>query len=316
MSSGFQQQVYGQQAQAIAGDFASSNPRSTYDAGPGGLVAGTLGVTIGRFAWVTNPVDPNSTPKIASNAGAGPVAGFVHREQQGLNTTYLSPSGMAIPKGFPVVLHTAGDFWAVNDGATQALVGQKAFANVTSGAVAFAAAGGSIATASGFTASVAASTFSVTGSIDGDIMTVTAVGSGTIVAGATISGTGVASGTKVVSQISGTAGGIGTYYVSIPGQSAASTTISGTYGTMTVTAAGTGLLAVGQVLSGTGVVAGTKLTQFLTGLGGTGTYAVDNNTVVASTADVAGTSWVETKWYAVSAAAAGGLVKISSWVLG
>lgn len=316
MTAGFQQQVYQQPAQAVEGDFASSNPYASFNAGPGGLVAGAAGVTIGRFAWVTNPVDPNSTPKVANNNGAGAPDGFVHREQQGLNTTYLSNAAMTVPQGFPISIMKAGDFWAVNAGSTLAQVGMKAFARVTDGAVAFAAAGGSIATASGFTGSVAASTFSVTGSIDGDILAVTAVGSGTVVAGATISGSGIASGTKIVSQKSGTAGGVGEYYVSIPEQTVASTTVSGTYGTLTVTVAGTGLLAVGQVLSGTGVVAGTLLTQLLTGMGGTGTYVVDNNTVVGSTADIAGTSWVETKWYADSAGLNGELVKMSSWPVG
>lgn len=46
--------------------------------------------------------------------------------------------------------------------------------------------------------------------------------------------------------------------------------------TMTVTAVSSGTLAVGQTLSGTGVTAGTKLTAFLGGAGGTGTYVVSN----------------------------------------
>lgn len=314
MTAGFQQQVYPQPAQAIEGDFASSNPVASFEAGPFGLVAGVGGLTVGRFAWVTNPVDPNSTPSIARNLGIGAPDGFVHREQQGLNTTYLSYAGMSVPVGFPVALMKAGDFWVKNNGSTQALRKQKAFANVNDGSVAFAAAGGTIQSAS-VTGSVAASTFSVTGSIDGDVMTVTAVGAGTVVAGATISGTSVATGTKVVSQISGTAGGVGTYYVDIPEQTVASTTISGTYGTLTVTAVGSGALSVGQQLAGANIVAGTKLTALLTGTGGTGTYVVDNNTVAAS-ATVTGTAWIETKWYADSAGLAGELVKISSWPVG
>ena len=311
MTAGFQTQVYSQPAQAIEGDFASSNPWASFNAGPGGLVAGSAGISVGRFAWVTDPVDPNSTPKVANNFGSGAPDGFVHREQQGLNTEYLSPSGMLIPQGFPVGLLTQADVWARNAGSTQALRNQKAFANASDGSVAFAAAGGSIASAS-VTGSVAASTFSVTGSIDGDILTVTVVGSGVVVAGGTISGTNVASGTKVVSQISGTAGGVGTYYVSISEQTVGSTTISGTYGTLTVTAVGSGALAVGQVISGASVVAGTKITQLLTGTGGTGTYVVDKNTVVASTT-ITGTSWFETKWYAGSAGLTGELVKLTSW---
>lgn len=310
MTAGFQQQVYSQPAPAIAGDFASVNPYYTFDAGPGGLVAGAQGVLIGRFAWVTPPLDPNGTEQIANSFGSGPVAGFVHREQQGTITPFLAVSGMLILPGQMVTLLTSADLWVVNAGTAPAEIGDKAYAKVTDGSVAFAPTASPPAAAS-VTGSVAASTFSVTGSIAGNIMTVTAVGSGTVVNGATISGTGVASGTKVVSQIGGTAGGIGTYYVNIPNQTAASTTISGTYGTMTVTAVGSGAITLGDAISGSGVVAGTTVTQFLTGTGGTGTYVVDNNTVVGSTT-ITAAGWVETKWIAMSAGLTTEMVKMSA----
>jgi hypothetical protein len=53
----------------------------------------------------------------------------------------------------------------------------------------------------------------------------------------------------------------------------------------------------------------------LTGTGGLGTYAVDNNTVVAS-ASLGATDAIETKWFATSAGAAGEIIKMSSWPLG
>ena len=67
------------------------------------------------------------------------------------------------------------------------------------------------------------------------------------------------------------------------GQGAASVTgsISGT--TLTVTAVGSGVLQVGQTLSGSGVTAGTKITAFGTGTGGNGTYTVSASQTVAST---------------------------------
>lgn len=55
----------------------------------------------------------------------------------------------------------------------------------------------------------------VTGSITGTTMTVTAVSSGKVRPGHTITGTTVAVGTTVVSQISGTPNGVGDYTVSI-----------------------------------------------------------------------------------------------------
>ena len=210
----FQTQVYIQPAPAVAGDFASTNYRRTYDAGPGQLIAGTGGITIGRFAWV----DPTGT--VAVNNGTGAVAGFVHREQQAMITTYLAESGSVIPAGFPVTLSTAGDFWALTS--TAAWIGQKVYANYTSGAISTALTGapptGGVVTA----AIAAAASTSVTASIAGNVMTVTAVGSGTLVVGAILSGTGVTTGTAIVAQLTGTAGGVGTYTVSIQ-QTTAST---------------------------------------------------------------------------------------------
>lgn len=320
---GFQTQVGIMPAPAVEGDFCDSNPRYTYDAGPGGLVSGTAsgqagisGLVVGRFGWATSPLDGDNAPAVVNNTGSGQVSGFIHREQQGLFTVYLEEVSMAMPGGFPVTLFTGGGFWVVNRGTTEATVGMKAYANFANGAASFAATGSATTAASGSASSIAAATSSVTGSISDNLLTVTAVGSGTVYPGTTISGTNVASGTKIVSQASGTAGGVGTYYVSIPDQSvAAGTTISGTYGTLTVGGTVTGAFVVGGTLSGTNVVAGTTLTAFITGTGGAGTYAVDNNTVVSSTA-ISQAGNVETKWTAMSAGPVGALIKISDKPLG
>lgn len=74
--------------------------------------------------------------------------------------------------------------------------------------------GGPIAQAQGAT-SGGSSTFSNTASISDDIMTVTVAG-GTLAAGQGIAGTGIPGGTKIVEQLTGAAGGAGTYSVSIP----------------------------------------------------------------------------------------------------
>lgn len=310
----FPNQVNVQPAPAVEGDFASSNPRFSYDAGQGGLVAGASGVTIGRFAWVSYAqVDNDNAPQVANNNGVGPVAGFVHREQQGLITTFLTENGMTIPLGLGVNLCTGGDFWAKNTGANIATPGMFAYANFATGAVTFAAANAPPTAV--VTAAIAASTFSVTGSITGNVLTVTGVNSGTLVAGATIAGGATVAGTQIVSQLSGAVGGIGTYALSIPEQTVVSGTITGTYGTMTVSAVTSGVLIVGGAISGTSVVAGTQITQFLTGAGGIGTYAVNNNTVVSSTA-ITETLAAQTKWVALSAGANGELVKISDHPLG
>lgn len=304
----FPNQVNGQAAIGVAGDFASSNPRFAVVPPNGGdFQAGPAGVTIGRFAW-----QDAAGNGMISNTGSGPVTGFVHREQQGLITAYLSEAGMTIPAGFPVTLHNGGDFFVVNAGSTEALIGQVAYADAATGVVTFAASGS--AGSASVTASIAAATGSVTGSISNNVMTVTAVGSGVVVPGGLLSGTNVATGTRVVSQISGTTGGIGTYYVSIQDQAAGSTTISETYGTMTVTAVASGVLGVGDLIT-SGASAGTAITALGTGTGGTGTYVVNNTQTVSSGTLVAGTT-VATKWVAASYGAPGALVIISSQAFG
>lgn len=65
-----------------------------------------------------------------------------------------------------------------------------------------------------------------TASISATTMTVTAVASGSLLPGMVLTGTGVTAGTRIVSQSSGTAGSTGTYVVT-PSQTVASTTITG-----------------------------------------------------------------------------------------
>jgi hypothetical protein len=306
---GFQSQVKSLQGIGVEGDFASANPRYSAIAGPGGFVAGAAGVRIGYFCWGAPPIDLDGTDQIINSFGTGQPMGFVHREQQALITAFLAGSTMVIPQGFMVTVFSDGEFIVVNNGAGEATPGMKAYADYATGKISFAAAGApGTAVATG---SIAAATSSFTGVIADDVLTVTGAVTGTIYPGTTLSGTGVASGTQIVSQTSGTAGGDGTYLVSIPEQTVASTTISGTYGVFTAASGLTGLFGVGDTLTGSSVVAGTTITQQLTGpTGGLGTYVVNNNTVVSSTSITGGTS-IETKWYAVSSGLAGDLVKMS-----
>lgn len=60
----------------------------------------------------------------------------------------------------------------------------------------------------------------------GTVMDVTAVASGTLLSGMTLTGTGVTAGTRIVSQTSGTTGGVGVYVVDTS-QLTASTTVNG-----------------------------------------------------------------------------------------
>jgi len=76
---------------------------------------------------------------------------------------------------------------------------------------------------------------SFTGSISGTTLTVSAVASGSIGVGQTISGTGVTAGTTITALVTGS-GNVGSYTVSAS-QTVASTTITATGGTVTVGAA-------------------------------------------------------------------------------
>src|SRR5581483_1233686 len=142
MSGGFQTQVGVQPAPAVAGDFADCNPRVATLAGPGGLVAGSAGVTVGRFAWLSSSqIDPDNAAAIVNNFGSGSVAGLVPRRQQALITTYLADASMVIPQGYELSLFSRGSFWVKNDGSSQALPGQKAYADLQTGKVSFAVSG-------------------------------------------------------------------------------------------------------------------------------------------------------------------------------
>jgi hypothetical protein len=130
---------------------------------------------------------------------------------------------------------------------------------------------------------IATGSFTVTGSIAGNVLTVTNVGSGAVINGATITGGAILAGTTIQGQLSGTAGGIGTYAVN-QSQIVASLSITGSYGLLTVGGTVGGLWAVGQTVSGGTTSAGTIITQLGTGTGGAGTYYVNNSQTVASAA--------------------------------
>jgi len=306
--SQFQTQVNVQPAPAQAGDFASANPRASVLAGPGSLVAGAAGVFVGRFAWAaSNGLSNINTGEAdaynsVNSFGAGLPSGFVHREQQALITAFLSSNSYLVPQGYPLTLHSAGDFWVLNDGTAAATAGMKAYANNSNGKVSFAATGTPTAGASATAATLAKIVSATTGatlpttntctaSIAGTTMTVSALGAATMAVGPgqVLTGTGVAAGTTVVAQLTGTTGSTGTYSVNIS-QTVASTTVTMSGGTMILTGANTsGVFAVGQTLavaSSGSLTAGTKITSVLTGTGGAGIYLTNQ---VAATAVTAGT---------------------------
>ena len=134
------------------------------------------------------------------------------------------------------------------------------------------------------------------GSVSGTTLTVTQVLSGTIAIGQDLFGVGVNIESIILSQLTGTSGGVGTYSINISQTvastqmntcaSAASFTGSIANGVLTVTA-NTGTLYVGQTIYGTGVPLQTVITALGQGIvlsgaivsGGTG-YAVNDTVTV------------------------------------
>jgi hypothetical protein len=279
----------------------------------GGFKAGPNGLVVGAFAW------PDPTGVFLNNFGSGTPIGFLHREEAALITTFLGQASYTIPAGFEIGgLFDGCDFWVKNSGTNSVTRGMKAYANNATGLVTFGATGSPPSDFS-MTASIAALPGSATTStIVDNVFTVQTLASGNFYPGSVLSGTNVVSGTVITQQLTGTAGGStgATYLVSPGGQTVTSTTITGAAGLMTVTAATTGTVHVGDALvagggGNTAAVGGTTVTALGTGTGGTGTYVVNNNTVVTSGV-IAGTGATETKWYAHSTANTLELVIMSS----
>lgn len=385
---GFPSAVNVQPGVGVAGDFASSNPRVSVVNGPGAFVAGAAGLYVGRFAWA------DSANVILNNTGAGAPTGFVGRLQQALITAFLAQDSMLIPQGLAATAFSEGDFWVKNDGIAAATRGMKAYARNDNGKVTFAAAGtppsgASIAganqtiVANVFVGTLAANT--MTAAIAATTMTVSAVGAGTVLfPGQTVGGVGVNPATQIIAQLTGTTGSTGTYQVSVS-QAVLSEAMTSTGGGLTITAHTTGALLPGQVITGTGIPAGTTVvgygtmatpiaaagtvaisaaptpgagvtitgagayltvstaitgaialndtildtstpsnmpagtivSNFITGVGGLGTYMLSNaGAVSATTEDLSIPGGTETKWYALTAGAVGELIKMSSWALG
>ena len=112
----FQNQVFIQPAEAVSGDFASSNPMVYKLSSVSKMVADSSGVTVGHFAVL------NANGTVTSVPGAAPNSttriGFVHRENNAQIVTFLAESSFTIQPGQPVALFGTGDFWITADAVT------------------------------------------------------------------------------------------------------------------------------------------------------------------------------------------------------
>lgn len=282
----FQTRVNSYNPVAVEGDFASANPRTTAltpgvdsSGNPvGAFIAGQNGVTVGQFAWVASD---GVTVNNYAPAAVKPT-GFVHRDQQGLATQYLQAATMLIPPGFPVTLMTEGDFFDKIAGGSASVYGSSCYADYADGTlwIGSAPSGASVTATIGSTntgslgstntASLGA-TFTASAGSPTTELVVTSV-TGLISIGDTLSGTGITAGTTVLSQISGTPGGAGTY-----GLSAANTCSSATvtsFGDIIDVTATTGLISLGDTVSGgAGFPTGATIQTQVSGTpGGAGVY--------------------------------------------
>jgi hypothetical protein len=295
----FQKTVNANLAPGIAGDFASTNPRHNVLGGPLGLICGSAGVACGYFGWTDV-----ATGTTVTNSGAGKPIGFVHNAHQALITTYLGEATLVVPGGFMMGdLFDSGDFWATNGASTVAVPGQKVFVDNTTGKIAaLAAAGtvqiggnisGNITAASGnFTATIAPNLNNAGPGTGPSVMNVAAVTDGLLYPGATLSGSGVTSGSIVINQLNGNIGGVGNYTVT-PNQTVANTTIEATYGNLTVSAVNSGAVTVGQTLQGSGITVGSQISAKIN----TNSYVINPSQAVANitAGNVSGAT--ESDWY-------------------
>lgn len=267
---GFQNKVNLNPAPAVAGDPASANPRSTVLAGPGGLVAGPQGAVVGKFGWIAPDL------RTVDSFASGPVApdGFLMRHNQALITLYLGIASMVVPEGFNLALHNSGDFWAYNNGPAVLTKGATVYAGYADGGIYSVAPAGASATGvlgSTNTAAIGSTSTGTAVVANPEQITISAV-TGVLSVGDEITGVGIPASTQIVAQISGTVGGAGVYELSNPNTAAAATIT--TFGTVLVVSATTGLISVGDTVSGgAGFPVGATVVSQISGTtGGAGSY--------------------------------------------
>lgn len=285
----FQQAVNVYNAGGVPGDIAFSGPQrvTPYNLFSSGIP------NVFAYAYTlangANP-DPAGASPVAGTAqvgGTGLFAGLlVGPKEQALTGTVAGgplAASLVLPDYTIGQLMTMGSLWAYLPG--PANVGDIVTYDAATGAL------NSITPQAQFTASIAAG-----GAATPDVLTVSAVAKGYLGIGSVISGAGVPVGTSIISLGTGK-GNTGTYNISTinqltvageamtaPNLPAPAFSVTGSITTtvLTVTAVGSGTLRIGDQVFGTGVAANTVITALGSGVGGTGTYTVNNSQTVGS----------------------------------
>src|SRR5579859_3578206 len=272
----FQKQVNNTQAPAVQGDFASTNPFSNVLAGPGELVAPATGLIVGNFAWV------GPQGQVSQSFVAGYQIGFLGRNEQALITQFLGEQTLVVPPGFPVVLFNEGDFWAKF--AAGATVGQNVYADPNDGAPLSGASAPTLGTGTATAGFSGTATLNSTTTLNVTAATHGVISVGDVVADST-TGANIPTGTTIVAQLTGIAGGVGTYQMSAAATaSAVGDTVTTTSNFALVTAVANGSFNQGDVFTGTNVAAGTSIVGQATPFSGVATLASSTALVVTSVA--------------------------------
>ena len=132
--------------------------------------------------------------------------------------------------------------------------------------------------------SIAPVSVSFTGSINGDVLKVSALSSGSIQTGSYISGPGVPAGTQITSQVSGAPHGVGAYGLFVVEPTTPTESLTETYGVLTVGSVNSGTVAIGEQISGVTRAGSppTAIERNLSGAGAGSTWIVNNSESVAS----------------------------------
>lgn len=292
--TGFQTLVNRQPAPGQAGDFYGANARAVVLAGPGALQAPAGGLIVGNFAWADL-----TTGLVSQGYNPNGQIGLLHRDEQAIIVTYLGISTYVMNAGFPITLFSQVDQWALF--AAGATPGQNVYADPRTGAP---VAGATTPNVASVTGSVGAS---FTGVVTANVLTASAV-TGYLSAGDIVNGAGVVN-VVLGAQLTGTPGGAGTY--TFVHADVASEALTSTSTVLDVTAVGSGVLGVGDKLTGptgspqiTGQISGTA--------GGVGLYQLSGAPISFASGTIT-VAAIATPWKVKSKAGAGEVAKISTW---
>jgi len=289
--NGFQGSVNNQPAPGQAGDFYGVNPRCIALAGPGKYVAPVGGLIVGNFCWA-NP----DTGEVSQSYEPGFQIAMLRRDQQAIIIDFLAPATYLMNAGFPLTLFVQGDFWGKFAGG--ATPGQKVFANPSDGSLIAADGVGNTAEFTGDAGFVGTgaigSGFNI--AITANVATITGIGAGQFLSAGDIVTSANIAGLAIGAQLTGPAGGNGTYTfvhadVAVEAATATSTVLN-------ISAVTRGSLEVGNV------VGGRTITAILAGTGGVGRYTLSG----AAQNSASGARTANTTILNVSAVAVGPVV--------